>query len=161
MVVLSDFLTVEPALAWKAVARRHDVVAVRLIDPREDALPPSGLVDLVDSELGTTRTVDFGSRKVREAYAREAETRSPEFRRWCDSERRVGAGRLDGGRTDLTPDPVLRRSSQASRWPLMAPEQEAGGTETLVPPRPNLGPEPWPDTPGWLGRPGGGDRASP
>jgi hypothetical protein len=33
----------------------------------------------------------------------------------------------------------------------MAPEQEAGGAETLVPPRPNLGPEPWPDAPGWLG----------
>src|SRR5947209_13697139 len=85
VVVLSDFLTVEPAPAWKTVARRHDVVAVRLIEPREAELPASGLVDLIDSEEGTRRTVDFGSKRVREAYARKAEERSAEFRRWCAS----------------------------------------------------------------------------
>lgn len=33
----------------------------------------------------------------------------------------------------------------------MTPDQEAGEAETLVPPRPNLGPEPWPEGTGWPG----------
>lgn len=85
VVVLSDFLTVEPAQVWKTVARRHDLVAIRLIEPREVELPAAGLVELVDAELGRRRTVDLGSRKVREAYARAAEIRSTEFRGWCAS----------------------------------------------------------------------------
>ena len=105
VVVLSDFLTVEPAPTWKTIARRHDVVAVRLVDPRETALPPSGLVDLVDAEMGTTRTVDFGSRKVREAYAEAAEARSREFRRWCASS---GVSGLDVSTVDEPISPLIR-----------------------------------------------------
>ncbi len=105
VVVLSDFLTVEPAPAWKAVARRHDVVAVRLIEPREEALPPSGLVDLVDAESGTRRTVDLGSRRVRDRYARAAEERTGEFRRWCAS---AGVSGLDLSTADDPLSPLIR-----------------------------------------------------
>jgi uncharacterized protein (DUF58 family) len=105
VVVLSDFLTVEPASAWKTVARRHDVVAVRLIEPREQALPASGLVDLVDAELGTTRTVDAGSRRVRDAYARAAEGRTREFRRWCAAS---GVAGLDVSTAEDPISPLIR-----------------------------------------------------
>ena len=105
MVVLSDFLTVEPALAWKSVAKRHDVVAVRLVDPREESLPTSGLLDLVDAESGTRRTVDLGSKKVREAYALAAESRARDFRRWCASS---GVAGLDVATVDEPISPLIR-----------------------------------------------------
>lgn len=112
VVVLSDFLRVDPASAWQAVARRHDVVAVRLIDPREQALPRSGLVDLVDAELGTTRTVDAGSRRVREAYARAAEARSADFRRWCSAS---GIAGLDVSTVEDPLSPLLRFFARRAR----------------------------------------------
>ncbi len=105
VVVLSDFLTVEPAPAWKAVAARHDVVAVRLVDPREESLPPYGLVDLVDAEEGTRRTVDFGSGRVRRAYALAAEGRARDFRRWCAS---AGLTGLDVSTVDEPIAPLIR-----------------------------------------------------
>jgi uncharacterized protein (DUF58 family) len=113
VVVLSDFLTVEPALTWKSVAKRHDVVAVRLVDPREERLPRSGLVDLVDAELGTRRTVDLGSRRVREAYAQASEARARDFRRWCASS---GVAGLDLSTVDEPISPLIRFfASRAAR----------------------------------------------
>jgi uncharacterized protein (DUF58 family) len=58
-------------------------VAIRVIEPREETIPPSGLVDLVDAETGIRRTADFGSRKSRDSYAQAAALRGSEFRRWC------------------------------------------------------------------------------
>jgi len=72
---ISDFFDegYEPML--RAVSRRHDTVAVELIDPREENLPPVGLLDLTDAETGETVTVDTRSRRTREAYERAAQER--------------------------------------------------------------------------------------
>jgi uncharacterized protein (DUF58 family) len=112
VVVLSDFLTVEPAPLWKTVAKRHDVVAVRLIEPREETLPSSGLVDLIDVEVGTRRTVDFGSKRVRAAYAEAAKVRSAEFRRWCGSS---GVTGLDVSTVDDPLSPLIRFFARRAR----------------------------------------------
>lgn len=112
VVVLSDFLTVEPATTWKTVARRHDVVAVRLIEPRELALPRTGLIDLVDAESGTRRTVDAGSPKVREGYARAAEGRARDFRRWCAA---AGVAGLDVSTEEDPISPLIRFFARRAR----------------------------------------------
>ncbi|MCU0728029.1 MAG: DUF58 domain-containing protein [Planctomycetes bacterium] len=52
-----------------AARSRHDVVAVRVADPREAALPDVGLVTLEDAETGETVLVDTGSTRFREAFA--------------------------------------------------------------------------------------------
>ena len=49
-------------------ARRHDVIAVRLLDPAL-APPASGLVRLRDPETGAATVADWSSARVREAYA--------------------------------------------------------------------------------------------
>lgn len=87
VVVLSDFLTAEPLPVgpWRRAARRHEVLALRWVDPREEVLPDAGLLSLVDAERGDRRLVDSGSRKVREAYATAASARREAFRRWCSS----------------------------------------------------------------------------
>ena len=100
LVVLSDFLTPEPAAPWRQAARRHDVVALRFVEPREDALPDAGLIDLEDAELGTRRTVDSRSARVRADYAKAAEARRIAYRSWC-----AGAG-LTGHEVSTAEDPI-------------------------------------------------------
>ena len=53
---------------------KHDLVAVRLVDPREQALPAVGLLRVVDSETGAAALVDTSSARVREAFAERAAT---------------------------------------------------------------------------------------
>lgn len=70
--VLSDFLDTGWTRSMGACARRHDVIAVRLLAP-ELAAPSTGLVRVVDPEGGAVRIVDFGSARVRRAYAERVE----------------------------------------------------------------------------------------
>jgi uncharacterized protein (DUF58 family) len=57
--VVSDFIS---APGWQAplgrLARRHDVMAVRLYDPLEMELPPLGLMTVQDAETGEQLLVD-------------------------------------------------------------------------------------------------------
>jgi len=70
--VVSDFLDPGSRLALRLAARRHDVIAIVLEDPREAALPPVGLVELQEAETGERWVVDTSDRRVREAFARTA-----------------------------------------------------------------------------------------
>ncbi len=72
--VLSDFLASNWEDPLKHALARHDVVAMRVLDPAEFELPDLGVVDLVDAETGGTVTVDSGSRKVRAAYKKQRAT---------------------------------------------------------------------------------------
>jgi uncharacterized protein (DUF58 family) len=67
--VVSDFLDPRGKRALRIAARRHDVIAVVLEDPREATLPPVGLVELEEAETGARWVVDTGDRRVREAFA--------------------------------------------------------------------------------------------
>ncbi len=58
--------------ALRTASRRHDVVAVRLSDAREEALPDLGIVRVRDPETGEQLVLDTGRADVREAYARAA-----------------------------------------------------------------------------------------
>ncbi len=53
--------------AVRLTARRHDVVAIRLSDPRELEWSAAGLLDWQDPETGESYLVDTSSPKVREA----------------------------------------------------------------------------------------------
>jgi uncharacterized protein (DUF58 family) len=83
LVVISDFVTEEPVGSWRRAARRHDTIALRVVDPREDKLPDAGLIALEDAEGGQARTIDSSSTRVRRRYERVALERSQAFSRWC------------------------------------------------------------------------------
>jgi uncharacterized protein (DUF58 family) len=73
--VLSDFLFPEAdeaplADALKIATGKHDIVAVRVSDPREDEMPDVGVVEFADAETGRKVWVDTSSRAVREEYGR-------------------------------------------------------------------------------------------
>ena len=60
---------------------RHDLVALHLHDPRELVLPNAGVLTLEDAETGKVFTVDAARPTVREAFAREANSRLSELDR--------------------------------------------------------------------------------
>jgi uncharacterized protein (DUF58 family) len=83
LVVISDFIAEEPSVTWRRAARRHDTIALRVVDPREYELPAAGLLSLEDVELGKRRFVDSSSRRLRRKYAQAAANRAQAFQRWC------------------------------------------------------------------------------
>lgn len=79
--LISDFLDTDYERALRLLHRRHDVIALRIVDPREEALPPVGLIDLYDAEKGRIFTVDTSSRRVRRQYSHDALRRAEQHNR--------------------------------------------------------------------------------
>ena len=79
--VVSDFIT-EPG--WEKplghLAQRHEVVAVRLLDPMELQLPDLGLLTLRDAETGEQMLVDTHDSGFRKRFARIAAQREADLR---------------------------------------------------------------------------------
>ena len=79
--VLSDFISTpgwEKALAL--LARRHEVIAVRLHDPVEHTLPELGFVMLQDAETGEQLFLDTQDRGFRERFTALAQEREAALR---------------------------------------------------------------------------------
>ena len=73
IVLVSDFLVADGwAERLRGLARRHELVAVRIQDPRELDLPDIGIVTFEDPETGSQLTVDTGDARLRERFARAA-----------------------------------------------------------------------------------------
>jgi uncharacterized protein (DUF58 family) len=79
--VVSDFIST-PGWAGPLaqLARRHEVLAVRLFDPLEMALPDLGLLTLQDAESGEQIFVDTHDKGFRRRFAAAAERREAEVR---------------------------------------------------------------------------------
>ena len=82
--ILSDFMDSSQdrsALddALKIAGGRHDLVGIRVYDPRETELPDVGIVELRDAETGRKVWVDTSSRAVRDHYAESWRQRSAEI----------------------------------------------------------------------------------
>jgi len=72
---ISDFEDDLDERDWRILGRRHELTALVLRDPRDDQLPAAGWVEFEDLERGERRLVNTSSRRVRDAYAREAAAR--------------------------------------------------------------------------------------
>ena len=78
--VISDFIDEHDFAHALAIAnRKHDVVALRVYDPRENQLPPVGMMYLRDAETGEQMWVDTSDKKLREAYEKYAFVREKEL----------------------------------------------------------------------------------
>ena len=84
VVVMSDFLDSGYERAFKVLRKRHDVLAVSVVDPRETELPPVGLVELEDPETGETLLIDTGDPQFREAFVREAKKQTKDMKTMFD-----------------------------------------------------------------------------
>jgi uncharacterized protein (DUF58 family) len=74
--VISDFIS-EPG--WERplllLNQRHDVLAIRLWDPREAELPDVGLIVMEDAETGEQIYVDTSDKRFRQRFAEAAKQR--------------------------------------------------------------------------------------
>ncbi|MCB0629361.1 MAG: DUF58 domain-containing protein [Saprospiraceae bacterium] len=67
--LLSDFLTENYEAPLRIIARKHDLIGIHLVDPREEELPNIGLIRAMDAESGQMRWIDTTSRRIRAEYA--------------------------------------------------------------------------------------------
>jgi uncharacterized protein (DUF58 family) len=104
--VVSDFIS-EPG--WEKplgeLARRHDVVAVRLLDPLELDLPDLGLIPIRDAETGQQLLVDTHDAGFRQRFARIAAQREAQLR---ESLGRAGVDTLELSTDDDLAEAVMR-----------------------------------------------------
>ena len=79
--IVSDFFS-KPGWAepLSHLARRHEVVAVRLYDPLERELPDMGMLVMQDAETGEQLFVDTHDKSFRKRFASVAERRERELR---------------------------------------------------------------------------------
>jgi uncharacterized protein (DUF58 family) len=74
--LVSDFMAEGYDAMLRVANRRHDVIAVTVTDPREEALPNVGLASLRDAETGKEMLIDTSDPHVRKQYARNAKRRA-------------------------------------------------------------------------------------
>ena len=92
VVLVSDFRGERDwARPLAAVAARHQVLAIEIRDPREDALSDVGELTLIDAETGREVRVDTSSRRLRERFAEAA---SAERGALASELRRLGVGHV-------------------------------------------------------------------
>jgi len=81
VVLISDFIGVP---GWERslelLNRRHELLAVRIVDPREVTLPDVGPVILQDAETGEQLYVDTGDARFRARFKAAAEARETSVR---------------------------------------------------------------------------------
>jgi uncharacterized protein (DUF58 family) len=102
--LISDFQAPDFEKQLSVTARRHDLIAISIVDPREEELPDAGRLTLEDAETGEQIEIDTSNRRVRTAFAAEVARQTAErlrdFRR-----KRVDAISL---KTDADYVPALR-----------------------------------------------------
>jgi uncharacterized protein (DUF58 family) len=102
---ISDFEDTLDPRDWRVLSRRHELTAIMTRDPRDEALPSVGWVEVEDLESGGRRLVDTSNKKVRERYHAEARER----RRRVEQALRGSRVSLIDVRTDRSYLPVLLR----------------------------------------------------
>ena len=94
VVVLSDFRSDGYLPDLALLARKHDVIAVRISDPMDQVFPPTGLLELEDPETGEGFTAWGRSAALRKEYA---EFWDDHRRAWMDGCRGSGVDTLEVG----------------------------------------------------------------
>jgi uncharacterized protein (DUF58 family) len=77
--VISDFYGGDLKVPLSLANKRHDVIAVRITDPRDFELPDAGILSLDDAESGRRYFVDSSKRSVREAYNEKSAAKAKEL----------------------------------------------------------------------------------
>lgn len=77
--LVSDFLSPHFEKGLGIAARRHDMIALALSDPAEEALPSLGWVHLKDAETGRLSWIDTRSKRFRDHFVRERDEKVAEL----------------------------------------------------------------------------------
>ncbi len=66
--IISDFIVPEFEEALRIASNKHDIVALKVYDPVEQAIPDIGLIKVFDSETAVEKWIDTSSGATRKAY---------------------------------------------------------------------------------------------
>jgi uncharacterized protein (DUF58 family) len=66
--LVSDFMSASYESVLRATAKKHDLIAVRMSDPREESLPETGYIAMRDAETGANIVVDTSDERLRSEY---------------------------------------------------------------------------------------------
>jgi uncharacterized protein (DUF58 family) len=66
--LISDLLDQGYERSLKAANRKHDVVVIQIVDPRERDLPDVGIIEVRDAETGEVARIDTSQSRVRAAF---------------------------------------------------------------------------------------------
>ena len=76
--LISDFLTPDFSRQLAVTSRRHDLIAIPIVDPREEALPDVGRLTLEDAETGEQIEINTSDRATRLGYLKAVDQRTAE-----------------------------------------------------------------------------------
>ena len=79
--LISDFADEGFDASFRLAGRKHDLIAVRVSDPRERELPNVGLVELRDAETNKQVLIDTSNAGVRRIFAERAAARDERIRK--------------------------------------------------------------------------------
>jgi uncharacterized protein (DUF58 family) len=74
--LISDFQAPDFSKELGVTSRRHDLIAIPVVDPREEELPDVGLLTLEDAETGEQLEVNTSDRSARLAFLKAVEQRT-------------------------------------------------------------------------------------
>ena len=67
--LISDFIADGYEKPLRIANGRHDIIAINIMDPREEAMPSLGIVELEDAESGERMLLDTASDEVRKRFS--------------------------------------------------------------------------------------------
>jgi uncharacterized protein (DUF58 family) len=115
--LISDFLDATFEESLRIAARRHDLTAVTVTDPRESELPRIGLLELQDSESGEMIVVDTSDERLRRGLLERTAVREEALAGMFRSHG-VGELRVETHRSPV--EPIVRffrrRERARERW---------------------------------------------
>lgn len=79
--LISDFMSEDYSQPLRIANKKHDVIAMKISDPREFEFENYGLIELEDSETGEVMVIDTSSREFRNRFASQAEEQNEELKR--------------------------------------------------------------------------------
>lgn len=100
--LVSDFMSAGFEQPLKIAARKHDLVALRVIDKREEVFPDVGLIKVTDNETGEDRWIDTSNAATREMYSIRAKEHE-DWLRYTFNRSGVDTATLETGKSYVQP----------------------------------------------------------
>ena len=103
--MVSDFRSGDFESALRAAKRKHDVIGISVHDPREEALPNVGIVELEDAETGEEILLDTSDAETRALFERQYQDRAAAR---VELFRSLGVDTIDVTTAEPYVDPLMR-----------------------------------------------------
>ncbi|MFQ6618833.1 MAG: DUF58 domain-containing protein [Fidelibacterota bacterium] len=79
--LISDFISTHFEKALRVACKKHDLIAIKIFDPREMELPDVGYITLADSETGEELVVNSSDYSIRKLYREDSVKQRRELER--------------------------------------------------------------------------------